>query len=328
MSEERREVLFLAEVTKTLIQASHSGVRGGGRDIAERLHKLAQGCRALRYKRLYWILEALATRLGRPQQELEPAPLEELGRLLADARYTCKALKSHLGGSLSDPRVLEDLVGVAGAEGEATAVENLSLLRVGQVYDQEGEVRYRTTYLLDATRGHLYAVKELRRLVAETLESPFQDLGPSPLVLRGQVLESFEPRRLVVEHHEVGTSNEAGLRDHLLERSPDTVGGLLERFRSQREEYLAPRTLPVFFRPAAFDPTLPGAVMDRHGNLLPLLREASTFPACERLAHELRRPQRGVWGIFGKLVFVTETFCLVPWSLVTPEEDELVTFLC
>lgn len=327
MSPPSRESLFLAEVARQLIAASQAGTQGGGRQTAEGLRKLASGCRALRYKRLYWILEALASRLSKPRSEMEPDQLEEFGRLLADARYTCKALKSMLQGSLTDLRVQEDLVGSAARPTAPEEIQNRSLIRVGEAQNQEGEIRYRTTFLLDLTDEQLYSTRSHRPVKDGSLASPFPDLGPSPLVRLGRALPSFSPQRIQIELHEPGSVHEGRLREFLEYSVPDSLGGLLERFRSVREEYLSPRTLPVFFRPAAFDPSLPGCLWDRHGNQLPLLREASHFGLCEHLAYLLRTPPESTWAVFGKLVFVHETFFLQPWSLLCPETDPPVTLL-
>jgi hypothetical protein len=328
MNKPSREALFLAEVARRLIHLSHAGATGGCRETAENLHQLAQGCRALRYKRLYWILEALATRLGKPQPDMTGAQLEELGRLLADARYTCKALKSLQQGSLTDLRVREDLVGSSSKEEDLGLIQNRSLVRVGEVINQEGDIRYRISYLLDTGNGQLYAARSHRQHLKEGhLDAPFANLGSSPMVRRARILPSFTPHRLQIELHEPGSVNEGGLRDFLETQTPDTVGGLLERFRSAREEYLAPRTLPIFFRPVGFDPALPGCLVDRHGNGLKLLREPSTFALCEHLSALLRPPPEETWAVFGKLIFVTETFHFLPWSLLHPDAPEPVILL-
>jgi hypothetical protein len=69
MGDQSKESRFLAEVTMALIQAAAGGAGGGGREVSERFRLLAKGCLALRYKRLYWILDALATRLAKPRPE-------------------------------------------------------------------------------------------------------------------------------------------------------------------------------------------------------------------------------------------------------------------
>lgn len=326
MSEASKETRFLAEVTMTLIQAASAGASGGGREVSERLRKLAKGCLALRYKRLYWILDALATRLAKPRPEMAGAPLEELGRLLADARYTCKAIKSLQGGTLSDARVQQDLIGTHDRRG-THPLEDRSLIRVGRQATVEGDVHYRTSYLLDPMDGQLYSVRELSRYHDGQLESPFLDLGDCPRIHLGRVLPSFSPARLEVEAGEPGARNESGLREYLETRAPDSVGGLLTSFRSQREEYLSPRTLPVIFRPAGFMPGLQGGLVDRHANLLPLLSEPASRAQCDHLAHLLRTPQQDIWGVFGRLVFLTGTFWFWPWAMLTPEGEDLVTFL-
>ncbi len=327
MSEASREQLYLAEVTRQLIQVAQVGATGGSKELAQRLQSLAKGSQALQYKRLYWILDALASRLSKPQPDMTGAPLEELGRLLADARYTCKAIKSLLGGGLDDERVREDLLGSAGRTSPGTPLKNRSMIRVAKQEHSDGETVYRASMLLDPTGGHLYAVRERRKITQNSLESSFAQLGDCPRIEEGQVLESFEPRRLKLKSFEEGPSDPVALRDYLEACAPETIGGLLELFRSRREEYLAPRNLPVFFRPRAFLPGRPGELLDREGNTLPLLRESSSHAACEHLAFHLKSPRQAGWGVFGKLVFVTGQFFFWPLSLLEPEEERLVILL-
>lgn len=326
MADQSKETRFLTEVTVTLIQASAGGAAGGGRELAERFRILAKGCLALRYKRLYWILESLATRLAKPRPEMTGGPLEELGRLLADARVTCKAIKSLQGGTLSDARVQQDLIGTHDRS-VTHELKDRSLIRVGRQVTVEGEVYYRTSYLLDPIDGELYSVRELRKIADGQLESPFLALGECPRIHLGRVLPSFSPARLEVETAEPGARNESGLREYLETSAPETVGGLLTGFRSQREEYLSPRTLPVTFRPAGFLPGLQEGLTDRHGNVLPLLRESASRAQCDHLAHLLRTPPKDTWGVFGRLVFLTGTFWFWPWAMLTPEGEDLVTLL-
>lgn len=327
MSAPRREVEFLAEVTRSLIQASRDGAAGGGKELAERLRALARGCQALKFKRLYWILEALAARLARPDPDIDPSALEELGRLLADARYTCKAIKSHLTTGLSDVRLVEDLIGSGWGGGEVETLRDRGMILVGEMLSREGGEMYRTSFLLDPMVGRTYAHREHRPLVDGALQAPFTELGPCPLVVAGTVLPTFEPTRLRIDSVAPGTMNETALAEFLDSRTPDAVGGLLERFRTQREEYLAPRTLPVFFRPAALDPTPPGGLVDRHGNVLPLLREPGTFALCDHLVRALEDPPGAGYAVFGRLVFAKNRFSFVPWSVIFPSREPPVQLL-
>jgi hypothetical protein len=206
-------------------------------------------------------------------------------------------------------------------------MKDRSLLRVGRQISLEGEVQYRTSYLLDPIDGELYSVREHRKLTDGQLDSPFLQLGDCPRIHLGRVLPSFSPARLEVEAAEPGARNESGLRDYLETSAPDTVGGLLTGFRSQREEYLSPRTLPVTLRPAGFLPGLQEGLVDRHGNFLPLLREEASRAQCDHLAWLLRAPPKDTWGVFGRLVFLTGTFWFWPWAMLTPEGEDLVTLL-
>lgn len=324
MSEAGRDVELLSEVTRTLISVCQSGTRAGGKPVAERLRTLAKACQALRFKRLYWILEALAVRCSRPDPDMDGPALEELGRLMADARQTCKALKTYLVGRLDDPRLYDDLISSAPADSELEEIEFKSFVSVAEVESRDGDNCYRQTYLLEPHGGLLLSLRELRTLADGQLTEPFSELGPSPRILRGRIIPSFEPKRLRLESFEPGPLAEVAFRNYVAERVPDTVGGLVEAFRTQREEYLAPRTLPVFFRPRFLDPTPPATLFDREGNALPLLVDATSFPAVESLAARLDPAPQGPWAVFGRLVFVTGGFQLLPFSLLLPDETRPV----
>lgn len=314
----RRDVAFLAEVIRTLIAATQVGVARGNKETAEKLRKLARGCQALRFKRLYWILEALAVRLGRPDPEIGGSALEELGRLLADARYTAKALKSHLTSQLEDSRLLDDLIGAGWPKEQIEVMRSKTLVTVDDRAHVEGSVWFRTAQLLDPDLGELYGFREHRKVVEGSLDAAPTELGDAALVLEGTVVPSFSPRHLRVESVQATSVPEGSLREHLERRVPDSVGALLAAFRTLREEYLAPRTAPVTLRPARVDAE---AVEDRHGNRLPWLRDARTYPEVEGLLFELRHSLSDPWAIHGRLVFVDGAFWLHPLSVLEPQAE-------
>ncbi len=322
-----REVDFLAEVARALIQAARDGAAGGGRDLSERFRALAKGCQALRFKRLYWILDALAIRLAHPDDRLDGPPLEELGRLLADARYTCKALKSHLGRGLEDQRLYEDLIGSGWPVDRVEPLANSTLVVLADAGHRDGTDLFRTVHLLDPRDGALYVFRENRKIEDHRLDKPLTELGAAPLVIEGTVLPSFPPRRLRIVSHTAGSIPEETLRAYATSRIADSVGRLLEDFRTLREEYLAPRTLPILVRPRGLDPRGPGALVDGHGNSLPLLSETISVAEVSRLRHLYRTRPASLLAVFGKLIFVDGAFLFHPWSVLGTEGHPPVSLL-
>ncbi|HEX5414860.1 MAG TPA: hypothetical protein VFZ25_04280, partial [Chloroflexota bacterium] len=198
--------------------------------------------------------------------ELDPA---SFARLLSDLQLTRQVTGAHLEGRISlDAALAEDLLGKTWREADLEAVSGLELLELAAERTDDGEFVVETGYLIDLPTGAFYAEKLIqpRRFASR----PRTRQRCRILVDDGRVYPDVPPRRLRLSRFRRAPllpDDVARLLAHATEEIATLRAALVERLSAP----LAPREIPVLFRPAALLSQDDGfGALDRAENFLAL----------------------------------------------------------